>query len=560
MLDELKQQPPIPGCDHPPPRKEIKDAILKLKNKAPGESGLTPQMWKALTTNDITFEIVETIILDFWDTELSPEEWETGILKILPKKGDLSKPGNYRGIMLLEAAYKIIAVLLHERLQPIEEGLDHEPQWGFRPGRSCADATFTVKLAMKKRREHGLETWILFLDLVKAFDRVPRELLWEVLSKFGVPKKLICLLRAVHQRVNVTFEVDEISHTILSILGVKQGDILGPILFVMFIAAIMMTWRAKYDRPTCMFRTKEDFIMTGRRVKTKGIDFLLGDSEYADDTAVLFNSRQELEMYTPLLLQHFERFGMEVHTGHVDEPDKPSKTEVLFVAAPASRYVNPDTFDDADLTDLVLSNGRFIPIVDKFVYLGTTLTRNCRDDEDVKARIKKAGNAFGALRKCLFSNPSISLDAKRIIYEGLILSILLYGSECWCLTEKLFNLLRVFHARCVRAMCRVNRWHTRKYRIRTLDLLKRTGLNTIDVYVSRRQLRWAGHVARMDFDRLPRKMLSAWVTEKRPTGAPEFTYGRGLSKALRKADIETKNWHVTAQDRNIWRETIAKVL
>ena len=78
MLDELKQQPPIPGCDHPLPRKEIKDAILKLKNKAPGESGLTPQMWKALTTNDITFEIVETIILDFWDTELSPEEWETG--------------------------------------------------------------------------------------------------------------------------------------------------------------------------------------------------------------------------------------------------------------------------------------------------------------------------------------------------------------------------------------------------------------------------------------------------------------------------------------------------
>ena len=208
-------------------------------------------MWKALTANDITFEIVETIILDFWDTELSPEEWETGILKILPKKGDLSKPGNCRGIMLLEAAYKTIAVLLHERLQPIEEGLDHEPQCGFRPGRGCSDATFTVKLAIKRRREHGLETWILFLDLVKAFDRVPRELLWEVLAKFGVPKKLICLLRAVHQRVNVTFEVDEISHTILSILGVKQGDILGPILFVMFIAAIMMTWRAKYDRPTC---------------------------------------------------------------------------------------------------------------------------------------------------------------------------------------------------------------------------------------------------------------------------------------------------------------------
>ena len=42
---------------------------------------------------------------------------------------------NYVAMMLLDAAYKILADLLYERLQPIEGGLDHEPQWGFRPGR-----------------------------------------------------------------------------------------------------------------------------------------------------------------------------------------------------------------------------------------------------------------------------------------------------------------------------------------------------------------------------------------------------------------------------------------
>ena len=87
--------------------------------------------------------------------------------------------------MMLEVAYKIGANILKSRLLPIQESMEHEAQCGFRSGRGCADAVFTVKTALRKRREHhGLETWIMFLDLVKAFDRVPRELLWKIIEKF----------------------------------------------------------------------------------------------------------------------------------------------------------------------------------------------------------------------------------------------------------------------------------------------------------------------------------------------------------------------------------------
>ena len=92
----------------------------------------------------------------------------------MPKRGNKSLPGNYRGIMMLEVAYKIVANIMLVRLNPILETLDHEAQCGFRRGRGCPDGTFTVKQLINKRREHGLETWVLFLDLVKAFDRVPR--------------------------------------------------------------------------------------------------------------------------------------------------------------------------------------------------------------------------------------------------------------------------------------------------------------------------------------------------------------------------------------------------
>ena len=138
----------------------------------------------------------------FWMSECTPEDLNIGLLKILPKKGDLKLPGNYRGIMMLEAAYKV-GIILHGRLLPISEGLDHENQCGFRPGRSCTDAIFNIKSALKKRSEHGIESWALCIDLFKAFDRVPRDLLWQVLRKFGVPAKLVQLLICLHTNIDV---------------------------------------------------------------------------------------------------------------------------------------------------------------------------------------------------------------------------------------------------------------------------------------------------------------------------------------------------------------------
>ena len=58
----------------------------------------------------------------------------------------------------------------------------------------------------------------MFLDLVKAFDRVPREPLWKVLHKFGVPAKVVRLIQALHAKVNVEFTV----HTHWTALSVSN--------------------------------------------------------------------------------------------------------------------------------------------------------------------------------------------------------------------------------------------------------------------------------------------------------------------------------------------------
>ena len=138
-----------------------------------------------------------------------------------------------------------------------------------------------------------------------------------------------------------------------------------------------------------------------------------------------------------------------------------------------------------------------------------------------------------------------------------MLSISLYGAETWSLTEDLNRRLRGMHAQHLRAMCRVTRTHVWKHHISTQELGHRLGLDSIDTCIARRQLRWAGHVCRMDHGtRLPRRMLSAWVAHPRPPGAPTMTYGRSISKAMDLFQIDTARWHELAADRAAWRETL----
>ena len=77
-----------------------------------------------------------------------------------------------------------------------------------------------------------------------------------------------------------------------------------------------------------------------------------------------------------------------------------------------------------------------IPIVDDFTYLGSVITRDLSDEMDVDRRIQKAGNAFGMMRKCLFSSTVIKLKVKANVFRTFIIPVLLYGVE-WSLTVKL---------------------------------------------------------------------------------------------------------------------------
>ena len=138
-----------------------------------------------------------------------------------------------------------------------------------------------------------------------------------------------------------------------------------------------------------------------------------------------------------------------------------------------------------------------------------------------------------------------------MVCTSIILSILPGGSECWCLTEQLLCKLRTFHHQCVRKMCHVTRLHTRILHVKTTDLLESLLLDPIDLYRIC-HLRWAGHVFRMPWNRLPRKMLSSRARSLGPRGCPKMTYDRSLKKSLKKSEMNIETWQELALDRSVF--------
>jgi len=320
-------------------------------------------------------------------------------------------------------------------------------------------------------------------------------------------------------------------------------------LFIMQAALGTMNWPV--SKPE-FSRTCENGVTMGERTARKrgASTFEHWCSLFADDCALFFNSRNDIEIGASYICNHLRKLGVVVHVG---TGTTPSKTEAMYFPPPRQDYAAADTSRINVLDDEGAPVG-FIDFTTEFKYLGSIVHHSLTSDADIDKRIKSATAAFGALRNVL-GDKHIDLKVKGKIYVALCLSILLYGCEVWCMREDLFDRLRSFHHRCVRSMCRITMAHTVRHRISSDSLFKRLDIESLDTYYYRRLLRWAGHVARMPFTRAPRKLLTGWVSNPRPVGCPQMTWGRTLKKALASSGIPSDfiKWRDIAADREQWR-------
>jgi len=118
-----------------------------------------------------------------------------------------------------------------------------EEPCGFRKKRSCTDAIFTVQQIMKKRKEHNLALFLLFIDYEKAYDNVNRDKLWEITDN-KIPNYLLNTIKCVYRNPNIRTKFnDSISEPIHINKGVRQGCGLSPVLFNIYINKIIQEFK-----------------------------------------------------------------------------------------------------------------------------------------------------------------------------------------------------------------------------------------------------------------------------------------------------------------------------
>ena len=187
-----------------------------------------------------------------WHQQEVPQRWRNAVIKVLHEKNDGTKCGNNSGISLVAHAGEALIKIVATRLGVYCEAriLLPEEKCGFRPHRSTMDIMFGVRRLQESGRKARVPLILCFVDLQKAYDSVDRTLLWQVIARFGVPPRMIEVIRQFHggMRACVRNDNGRCSEWFEVPQGLRQGCVLTLLLFNVFFAAILLVSLERFSK------------------------------------------------------------------------------------------------------------------------------------------------------------------------------------------------------------------------------------------------------------------------------------------------------------------------
>jgi len=373
---------------------EIIQAAKHLKSgKAAGIDGIRPDMIKEGI--DIFAPALANLFNLIFQEGNFPSQWRTSSLTVIHKKGDKNTPSNYRGIAVSSNLCKLFCIVLYNRLYTFvtNNSVIRKQQIGFQRGSRTSDHILVLKSLIDKyiNRAGKSYLYVCFIDFSKAFDTVWRNALLYKLVHVGIGGKFLNIIKDMYNSVSFAIKCDDkITDSFQTSVGVKQGCVLSPVFFNIFL----------HDLPH-IFDTSCDPVTLNNS--------LLSCLMYADDLILISESAKGLQCAIDKLYDYCNKWKLIVNI---------RKSNVMIFNK-SGRMLKNYTFKYGDVT---------LDLTNEYCYLGIIFVPSGSFTKAMNQLKDKANKAYFKIRDNLYSS-SVACSLK--LFTTLIQPILNYGSEVW---------------------------------------------------------------------------------------------------------------------------------